>query len=287
MNNLIHQHLFLGSKGGVTPYSLYVTDTPRAVWGLTRMIARYSGIAIKIKNLTTGLTNDFYFNELDRLNIGEIETFLNGSRGKVLQLYDQTGNGWHLISLTSTVAPSISNSIGVVNTDVNGNIFISNEITSNEYLRTINNVTGNTTSPTIITYRGYNNISIEKDPGRYWDYFTHSSATAAQNSIVLISPTTQYSASKSGLSDVPRIITSLVDKANLLSSLRINGSQEASITIPNQNFRGTTGHYFIGADPAGTPILNHIYGVALWNNILAGTALTNNEAVFNERYNTY
>ncbi|WP_177189172.1 sialidase family protein [Chitinophaga sp. YR573] len=93
-------------------YTLDSISGYTAIYSFRRLLARYSGPVVRVRNGTTGATRDIYFNG-DRLDTIRLKLFLGSATGYVEKWYDQSGNALDWNQTTLTAQPSL-------NVDANG-----------------------------------------------------------------------------------------------------------------------------------------------------------------------
>ncbi|SEV89011.1 BNR repeat-like domain-containing protein [Chitinophaga sp. YR573] len=77
-----------------------------AVYSFRRLLARYNGPVVRVRNGTTGVVRDIYFNG-DRLDTIRLKLFLGTATGFVEKWYDQSGNGLDWSQTTLTAQPTL------------------------------------------------------------------------------------------------------------------------------------------------------------------------------------
>lgn len=149
-----------------------ITGTLSGAWGFLRLTEDYSGELVTIRRSSDDTTDDFSWGE-DVLSVDAdaIETFVgSGNSGYVSQLWDQTGNGRHLVQATSAQQPLFTAEIETGDEDRPGASFDG----SNDLL-----ATSAALSALISTTAGY--IVVVG----LIDTLTLNSATASSNHVIL------------------------------------------------------------------------------------------------------
>lgn len=90
--------------------------TPDYSWGVARrLVAGYSGPGVKVRRSSDNTTQDVAFLSGGDLDVAALTTFVGSGSGYLDTIYDQSGNGRHLVMATAAAQPRIVNA-GTVET---------------------------------------------------------------------------------------------------------------------------------------------------------------------------
>ena len=88
----------------------------KSAFSLRKVNDSYGGPAIRVRNQSTDVERDIYFDSFGNLDIVDLESFADGSQLHCSKWYDQSGNGNHATQTNENGQPEITDSSGNVYT---------------------------------------------------------------------------------------------------------------------------------------------------------------------------
>lgn len=97
----------ISGVGGAAPILLdYLNVVAAGAYSFKNLSSDYLGDAVSVRRASDGTTQDFSAAEVAA---GNLETFLNATQGYCVAMYDQSGNGRHIIQATPADQPEVLN----------------------------------------------------------------------------------------------------------------------------------------------------------------------------------
>lgn len=95
-----------------------VSENASGAYSLRKLNCNYTGFAIRVRNSSSGSTQDIGFNNLGDLDTVSLKSFIGSNSGTIVRWYDQSGNGRTARQTTVANQPSIVNSGVLVTSSV-------------------------------------------------------------------------------------------------------------------------------------------------------------------------
>lgn len=109
-----------------------ISENASGAYSLRKLNCNYSGFAIRVRNSSSGSTQDIGFNSNGELDTVSLKSFIGSSSGTIVRWYDQSGNGRTARQTTVTNQPRIVNSGVLVTSSVSKSPSI--EFSGNQWL---------------------------------------------------------------------------------------------------------------------------------------------------------
>lgn len=99
---------------GISEKTFLLDEVSGAVgaYSLRKLVSGYTGPAIRVRNQSTDVERDIYFESFGNLDIADLESFANGSLLHCSKWYDQSGNGNHAVQASEGNQPRATDGSG-------------------------------------------------------------------------------------------------------------------------------------------------------------------------------